>query len=72
MYYEINVSKDGRHFFATADRSITNVNDLHIVYRAIKKGFPESEGYSIDITKEIQYGEIITEVALKNDTTLQL
>ena len=47
MYYEINVSKDGRHFFATDKRSITNKRALKEVYPIIKEKFPVEEGYII-------------------------
>ena len=45
MYYEINVSKDGRHFFATDKRSITNKHALKEVYEVFKEKFPPEEGY---------------------------
>ncbi len=49
MYYEINVSLNGRHFFATAKRSITSQSDLKKVYPAIKAKFPEEEGYKLTV-----------------------
>ena len=50
MYYEINVALDGKHFFATAKRSINNKNKLEEVYKVFKEKFPKEEGYSISIT----------------------
>ena len=50
MYYEINVSKKGRHIFATAERSITTYADAKFMYELFKEKFPESEGYKIDVT----------------------
>ena len=47
MYYEINVSLHGRHFFATDKRSITTERALKEVYPIIKKKFPLEEGYDI-------------------------
>lgn len=47
MYYEINVSKDGKHFFATDKRSITTKRALKEVYSIIKEKFPPEEGYDI-------------------------
>ena len=50
MYFEINVSLNGKHFFATAERSITNNLKAEKVYNVFKEKFPEEEGYQIDIT----------------------
>ena len=47
MYYEINVSKNGRHFFATDKRSITNKQTLKEVYEILKDKFPTEEGYDM-------------------------
>lgn len=47
MYYEINVSKNGRHFFATDKRSITNKQALKEVYEIFKDKFPTEEGYDM-------------------------
>lgn len=54
-HYEINVALNGRHFFATDPRSITNTNDLEKVLTVIIKKFPESEGFKISIS----YQEIL-------------
>jgi hypothetical protein len=70
MYYEINVSKMTpsvsrpyyKHFFATAERSITTLADMQQVYAALKAAFPQPEylltvsryetsGYVIDMEK---------------------
>ena len=55
-WFEINVAKDGRHFFATAKRSITNKWDLEKVFPVIKARFPESEGFSVSVTAHVEYG----------------
>lgn len=47
MYYEINVSKNGRHFFATDKRSITTKRALKEVYEVFKEKFPPEEGYDM-------------------------
>ena len=57
-YYEINVSRDTGsaqsprfvHFFATAERSITNETELHKVYDALKLAFPLPE-FLITVTR---------------------
>lgn len=57
MYYEINVALNGKHFFATAERSITNPWDLKEKLKVFINKFPESEGYKISITKWEKVGE---------------
>lgn len=59
MYYEITVSKNGYHFFATAERSIITKQKLDIVYNALKEKFPREEGYKIDVTKWEKTGKFI-------------
>jgi hypothetical protein len=51
MYYEINVSFQGRHFFATAERSIRDHEKLVFVLSQIKQKFPRSEGYEITVSE---------------------
>ena len=60
-HFEINVSKDGKHLFATAPRSLPSCDekkelDLYILFR---QKFPESEGYEISVTKWVCRGQII-------------
>lgn len=50
MYYEINVSLNGKHLFATAERSVINKTKMKEVYRLFERKFPKSEGYTIDVT----------------------
>lgn len=50
MYYEINVSKDGKHLFATDRRCIEFPWNLAKIYPLFKEKFPESEGYKITVT----------------------
>lgn len=59
MYYEINVSLNGNHLFATADRSITTMNKAKRVYELFKEKFPESEGYKIDVTYWEKTGRLV-------------
>jgi len=65
MYYEINVSLNGRHFFATAERSIRDIHKLKQVYHTFKKNFPESEGFSISITKYETAGRSVNKSELE-------
>lgn len=52
MSYEINVSLNGRHFFATHERSITNASALMMVFKVFAEKFPETEGYKISVTRK--------------------
>lgn len=65
MYYEINVALNGRHFFATAERSVTSQSQLKKVYPTIKAAFPESEGYTVTVTKQSMIGESVDLVELE-------
>ena len=49
-HYEINVSKNGQHFFATAPRSCITVQTARTVFKALCKRFPQSEGFEITVT----------------------
>ena len=51
MYYEINVTLNGKHFFATAERSITNRWDLNNKLKIFIDKFPMEEGYEISVSK---------------------
>lgn len=64
MYYEINVALNGRHFFATAPRSITYIKDLQVKLKVIMEKFPESEGYTVSVSEhpEVSKGRDIQEI----------
>lgn len=59
MYYEINVSLNGKHLFATHERSITDIHKTNTVYKLFAEKFPESEGYKISVTKWETVGQSI-------------
>lgn len=59
MYYEINIALNGKHFFATAERSVTTTFKLESVLAVFREKFPESEGYNIIVTKWSKIGEEI-------------
>lgn len=59
MYYEINVSLNGQHLFATAERSVTNEWEMEKVYKLFKEKFPKSEGYKISVTHWKKVGKEI-------------
>lgn len=56
MWYEINVSINGQHFFATAERSITTRSKAQSVARLFLKKFPPSEGYALTVSMREQTG----------------
>ena len=62
MYYEINVSKDGKHLFATDKRSIEFYWELERVYQIFEQKFPEYEGYKITVIKWTETGREIDDV----------
>jgi hypothetical protein len=51
MWYEINVSLNGKHLFATGERSITSKSALGRALPILKQKFPVGEGYKIDVTQ---------------------
>lgn len=59
MYYEITVSLNGKHLFATAERSIVNTFQLQKVYNLFKEKFPEEDGYNITVTKWDKIGKVV-------------
>lgn len=60
MYFEINVARNGKHFFATAERSCTTRKEALEVYAELKKKFPIEEGYKLDMTQYETVGHFIT------------
>ena len=58
MSYEINVSKDGNHLFATHERSTRHEVETVKLTELFVEKFPESEGYKISVSykPEIGYG----------------
>lgn len=51
MYYEINVSLNGEHFFATHERSGQSKTEMENVLAVFRRKFPDKEGYEITVTK---------------------
>ena len=56
MHYEINISLHGKHFFATAARSITDRNQLKKVHAKLVESFKEEDGFSISVSERRQVG----------------
>lgn len=59
MYYEINVSLNGKHLFATAERSIVSRAQMEETYKLFEEKFPESEGYKLSVTRWERIGSPI-------------
>lgn len=71
MYYEINVSLNGQHLFATDKRSITNKIALEVIYRIFKAKFPTEEGYDIMVSLYETTGKFVDmEYLNKKDDTI--
>lgn len=51
MHYEINVSKNGQHYFATAPRSLTEGVVAHDMAAEFLVRFPKSEGFVVTMTR---------------------
>ena len=60
MYYAINVALNGRHFFATAERSITSIEHAAQVYEKLCLALPETDGYDITVKKQERWGYDVT------------
>jgi len=56
MWYEINVSKDGAHYFATHERSITTISRAIEIRDRLKLAMPEEEGFKFTITQKQTIG----------------
>lgn len=60
MYYTINVSLSGKHFFATSKRSLTDYNKAVEVYRELQNRFKASEGFSVTINKHSESSKLMS------------
>ncbi len=50
MAYEINVAKNGKHYFATHERSLTNQKDAENAFKDFLKRSPAKDGFSVSIS----------------------
>ena len=52
MGYEINISKNGNHYFATADRSLGyDIKKVKEVYKELKSIYTEEKGFKISVSQ---------------------
>ncbi|NKC48120.1 hypothetical protein I6H96_02530 [Brucella anthropi] len=49
-YFEIYVSLNGTHFFATAPRSCITQDAAEGVAKEIRSRFPEADGFKVSVT----------------------
>lgn len=59
MYYEVNVSLNGKHLFATAERSLTTREEVAHVLAEFDKVFTEERGFVISVSYHENSGEIL-------------
>lgn len=59
MGYEINVTLNGKHFFATHERSAMMEHELKRILTVFMKKFPKEEGYEISVTRWEKIGKRI-------------
>lgn len=60
MYYEINVAKNGSHYFATAQRSITNRAKCIELIQDLMERFPDSEGFRLSVSYHPEVSSSLT------------
>ena len=65
--YEINVSLNGQHFFATDKRSITNKKALERVYKVFYEKFPHEEGYELLVSQYETVGKFVDMEYMEQD-----
>lgn len=71
MSYEINVSLNGSHYFATAKRSLTTASATTKMALDFKQRFPAQEGFKISVSYNPQreYGISFDSNATEKDIT---
>lgn len=68
-HYEIIVSLNGKHLFATAERSITTPDSLDATMRLFQAKFPASEGFALSATYWVCRGEPVTPSTFEPEVT---
>lgn len=57
MWYEINVVLNGKHYFATHQRSLLDTDSAKKMFEDFVKRFPKHEGFNVTVTRYMQTGE---------------
>lgn len=60
MFYQIIVSKNGRHFFSTTEHSAVSADKAHELFHEIKLRFTEEQGYMVSMYLWTTQGKEIT------------
>lgn len=66
MHFEINVVKSGKHFFATAERSLTTFEKAQEVYNDLRELYKGQPNVKIDVTMYQSAGTQMTGTFAKN------
>lgn len=66
-HWRINVSHCGVHLFATEPNSCRSFDTAKIVYRELRKRFPASEKFEVEVTHWKGVGYRVMEEELEND-----
>jgi HKD family nuclease len=67
MHYEINVAKNGKHVFATHERSLSTLEQTSEVVSRLELAFPKAEGYAISVSEICTIGKAISEDELTKE-----
>lgn len=65
MSYVINVTLNGKHFFATADRSASTAWQASLLFTTFLEKFPKADGYEVTCTRwetagqQIPYSDLL-------------
>ena len=59
MYYVINVSQHGVHYFATHERSIRTEEQARVMFEHFSDLFPAGDGYQIRVTGYEKMGKTV-------------
>jgi hypothetical protein len=57
MHYEINISKNGKHYFSTNERGLTWEDKAREVFFDLCRRFPKSEGFHVGMVFYPSRGE---------------
>lgn len=60
MWYEINVSHNGTHVFATSQRSLTDKLKLRLAHSLFLTKFPKGDGYEILVIRRSNLREVMS------------
>ena len=65
MYYEFNISKEGKHLFATAPRSCQTYLQARALFALLSKRFPAEDDFEIICNQYLEQGTLIPEFSDK-------